>query len=61
MFQYVANHLPMNRLEELRSVYRAMAKEQGKRLRIRFRGPRYDYLAAYCRKEHARYFAVYFV
>lgn len=59
-YQYIASNLPMDRLEVLREYYRRIAKLHGRKLRIRFRGPRFDFSKAYCLKENARYFAVYF-
>ncbi len=31
----------------------------GRRIVVRFRGPRYDWMALYCLKKHAKTFAVY--
>lgn len=45
---------------KLRPIYRALAKAEGKKMRVRFRGPRYDWMRLYCLKRNARAFSVYF-
>lgn len=55
----VASNLPIEQLEELRPMFKTFAKVQGKRLRIRFRGPRRDVMRLYCLKKDAVRFSVY--
>lgn len=52
--------LPMEDLERLRPYYWMLAKIAGKRLRVRYRGPRYDSQRGTCLKRDARSWAVYF-
>lgn len=56
----VANNLPIADLESVRKQYKILAALQGKRMRIRFRGPRYDAMRLTCLKKDARAFSVYF-
>ena len=58
--KYIASQLPMDQLEVLRPKYNLLAKLQGKRCVVRYRGPRYDITKATCLKKNARYWAVYF-
>ena len=46
---------PMATIEQVRAHYKA----NGIRIRIRYRGPRYDSQRGTCLKKHARTFAVY--
>lgn len=55
----VASNLPIAELEELRPMFKTFAKVQGKRLRIRFRGPRRDIMRLYTLKRDAVRFSVY--
>jgi hypothetical protein len=55
----IASNLPIDQLEALRPVFRTFALVQGKRLRIRFRGPRRDTMRLYCLKKDAVRFSVY--
>ena len=55
----IASNLPIEQLEALRPMFKTFAKVQGKRLRIRFRGPRRDTLRFYCLKKDAVRFSVY--
>jgi hypothetical protein len=57
---YIATKLPMDQLEVLRPQYKMLAKLQGMRCVVRYRGPRYDIHKAFCLKKDARYWAVYF-
>ncbi len=57
----IASNLPIADLEAVRPRFSLLAKLAGKKLRIRFRGPRYDSMALHCRKKDARAFSVYFV
>jgi hypothetical protein len=56
----ILSNVPIEKLEEFRPIYRALAKSEGKKLRIRFRGPRYDIMRLHCLKRNARAFSVYF-
>jgi hypothetical protein len=60
MVRAIVSNLPISELETARPVYAGLAKLQGKTLRIRFRGPRYDAQRLYCLKRNARAFSVYF-
>ena len=55
----IASNLPIEQLEELRPMFKTFALVQGKRLRIRFRGPRRDTMRLYCLKKYAVRFSVY--
>ena len=59
MTQAIASNLPIEQLEALRPVFKTFALVQGKRLRIRFRGPRRDAMRLYCLKRDAVRFSVY--
>ena len=59
MTQAIASNLPIEQLEALRPVFKTFALVQGKRLRIRFRGPRRDPMRLYCLKKDAVRFSVY--
>lgn len=54
------SNVPIQKLEEVRPIYQALAKAEGKKMRIRFRGPRYDSMRLTCLKKDARAFSVYF-
>jgi hypothetical protein len=56
----IISNVPIEKLEAIRPIYKALAKAEGKRMRVRFRGPRYDYMKLYCLKKNARAFSVYF-
>jgi hypothetical protein len=55
--QSVIKNVPMEHLVQARQEVRDAFP--GRRVVARFRGPRYDGLACYCKKTHARSFAVY--
>jgi len=55
----VASNLPIAELESARSVFKVFAKLQGKKMRIRFRGPRRDVMRLHCLKKDAVRFSVY--
>jgi len=59
MTRAIASNLPIEQLEATRAVFKTFAKVQGKRLRIRFRGPRRDTMRLYCLKKDAIRFSVY--
>ena len=56
----IASNLPISELEKARSQYKLIAKLVDKKLRIRYRGPRYDTMRLYTLKRHAVRFSVYF-
>ena len=56
----IVSNISIEKLEQVRTIYRALAKAEGKKMRIRFRGPRYDSMRLYCLKRNARAFSVYF-
>lgn len=56
----IASNFPIEELEQVRAQYKIIAKAAGKKLRIRYRGPRYDLHRLYCLKKDARAFSVYF-
>ena len=56
----IISNIPIEKLEEVRPIYRALAKAEGKKMRVRFRGPRHDSMRLYCLKRNARAFSVYF-
>ena len=60
MSRAIVSNLPIEQLEATRSKFNIQAKLQGKRLRIRFRGPRRDTMRLYCLKKDAVRFSVYF-
>jgi hypothetical protein len=60
MTRAIASNLPIEELEQARSVYRVLAKLQNKTMRIRFRGPRRDAMRLTCLKRDARAFSIYF-
>ena len=53
----VVKGVPINRLDEVRRIVRTAAN--GRNVRVKFRGPRYDAQRGCCRKVDARSFAVY--
>jgi hypothetical protein len=56
----ILSNIPIEKLEQYRPIYRGFAKADGKKMRIRFRGPRYDSMRLYCLKRNARAFSIYF-
>ena len=56
----IISNLPIQELEKARSQYKLIAKLVDKKLRIRYRGPRYDTMRLHCLKRNARAFSVYF-
>lgn len=56
----IVSNLPIDQLETVRPIYRTFAKLQGKRMRVRYRGPRYDTMRLYCLKRNAVRFSIYF-
>ncbi len=55
----IISNLPIQELEKARSQYKLIAKLVDKKLRIRYRGPRYDTMRLYTLKRHAVRFSVY--
>ena len=60
MSRAIVSNLPIAELEIVRPVFKTFAKLQGKRMRVRFRGPRRDVMRLYCLKKDARAFSIYF-
>jgi hypothetical protein len=56
----IISNLPISELEKARAQYKLIAKLVGKKLRIRYRGPRYDIMRLYTKKRHAVRFSIYF-
>ena len=56
----IVSNVPIEKLEEVRPKYKLLAKIAGKRMRVRFRGPRYDAMRLHCLKRNARAFSIYF-
>ena len=56
----IISNIPIDKLEEVRPIYQALARADGKKMRVRFRGPRYDCMRLYCLKRNARAFSIYF-
>ena len=56
----IASNLPIAELEKARAQYKIISILMGKKMRIRYRGPRYDAMRLYCLKRNARAFSVYF-
>ena len=56
----IASNIPIEELEKVRAQYKLIAKLVDKKLRIRYRGPRYDAMRLHCLKRNARAFSVYF-
>lgn len=56
----IASNFPIQDLEKVRSQYKIIAKQAGKKVRIRYRGPRYDMMRLTCLKKDAVRFSVYF-
>lgn len=69
MIQSIVSNLPISCLESARETYKALAALQGRKIRIRYRGPRRknstgrtSYAGKLtCLKKDARAFSVYFV
>lgn len=55
----VASNLPIAELETVRKEFKVLAVLSGKKMRIRFRGPRRDTMRLYCLKKDAVRFSVY--
>lgn len=56
----IVSNLPIEQLEHTRKVFKTFALLQGKTMRIRFRGPRRDYMRLYTLKKDATRFSIYF-
>lgn len=56
----VASNIPIAELETVRAQYKLIAKSMGKKVRIRYRGPRHDSMRMTCLKKDAKAFSVYF-
>jgi hypothetical protein len=60
MITAILSNIPIEKLEEVRPIYKALARAEGKKMRVRFRGPRYDTMRLHCLKSNARAFSIYF-
>jgi hypothetical protein len=56
----IVSNLPIDQLESVRPIYRTFAKLQGKKMRVRYRGPRHDIMRLTCLKRDAVRFSIYF-
>jgi hypothetical protein len=56
----IVSNLPIAELETVRPIYQTFAKLQGKKMRVRYRGPRYDVMRLTCLKRDAVRFSIYF-
>ena len=56
----IASNIPITELEKVRAQYKIIAILMNKKMRVRFRGPRYDMMRLYCTKANARAFSIYF-
>jgi hypothetical protein len=54
------SNIPIEKLESYLPIIKETAKKHGKRMRICYRGPRYDAMRQTTLKRHARAFSVYF-
>ena len=60
MSRAIVSKLPIAELEKVRPVFKTFALLQGKRMRVRYRGPRRDTMRLYCLKRDAVRFSIYF-
>jgi hypothetical protein len=60
MTRAIVSNLPIAELETVRPVFKTFALLQGKRMRVRYRGPRRDTMRLYCLKRDAVRFSIYF-
>lgn len=56
----IVKDVPLDQLDRARDVMRTITRLTGQRLRVIYRGPRYDYCRSWCRKADARRLAIYF-
>ena len=56
----IVSNLPISQLDVARKQYKQEAKLVGKKVRIRYRGPRFDWMKLHTRKKDAVGFSVYF-
>ena len=56
----IAKNIPMDQLDQARQVMRIIGNLTGRKLRIIYRGPRYDHGHSWVLRQHARRFAIYF-
>lgn len=56
----IAKDIPIGALEQARNMLQPIAKLSGRRLHIRYRGPRHDWSRSVCLRQDAMRFAVYF-
>ena len=60
MSRAIVSNLPIAELEKVCPVFKTFALLQGKRMRVRYRGPRRDTMRLYCLKRDAVRFSIYF-
>ena len=56
----VAKDIPMDQLDRARTAMRVIESLTGQRMRVIYRGPRYDLGRSWVLRQHARRFAIYF-
>ena len=56
----IVSNLPISQLDVVRKQYKQEAKLVGKKVRIRYRGPRFDWMKLTTLKKDAVGFSVYF-
>ena len=56
----VVKDIPIGALPQAKPVMRMIEKLTGRRMRVIYRGPRYDHGRSWCRKADALRFAIYF-
>jgi hypothetical protein len=57
----IVSNLPISMLETISKEYKILAILSGKKMRIRYRGPRFDSMRLHTLKRDAVRFSVYFV
>lgn len=56
----IVKDVPMHQLEQARRYMRVIEKLTGQRMRVIYRGPRYDYGRSWCLARDGKRFAIYF-
>lgn len=56
----IAKDIPMDQLDRARQIMRVISDLTGRKLRVIYRGPRYDHGHSWVLRQHARRFAIYF-
>lgn len=57
--QSLVKNIPIGALAQARQAMRVIQQLAGRKMHVRYRGPRHDYTAATCLKQHACSFSVY--